>query len=146
MEQYVLMIQTDPDDKYLTESSLSEMDNPVPVKFIENIEELDGFVVAEGLPALVLLNDRGVKSKGITTIKQLKEDPVYSHIPVVVLGEVSADDHIRQWYRAGASSFIIKPSTMESTRKKISTFFEYWFTVADTGTKLEVRGTNVHTN
>jgi hypothetical protein len=53
------------------------------------------------------------------------------HVPVVVLGEVSGDDHIKEWYRAGANTFIVKPSTVAATQKKIKTFFEYWFEVAE---------------
>ena len=137
MDTYVLMVQTDPDDKYITESSLSEINNEVPVKFLETLQDLDVFVTTEGYPALILVNDRGTKMKGTVMIRQLKENPLYAHIPIVVLGEISSDDYIREWYRAGASSFIIKPSTIEDTHKKISTFFDYWFNVTELSTRQE---------
>jgi DNA-binding NarL/FixJ family response regulator len=132
METYVLMLQTDPDDQYITESALAEIQYTVPVKFISGIHELDDFTATSGLPAVILMNVSGINYKGVAIIRDLKANPAYSHIPVVVLGEISADDYIRQWYRAGANSFIIKPSTVEETKKKIRTFFEYWFDVAKT--------------
>ena len=40
MQSYVLMIQTDPDDRYITESALTEIGASIPVKFINAISEL----------------------------------------------------------------------------------------------------------
>lgn len=130
MQSYVLMLQTDPDDKYLTESALAETGNNVPVKFIGNIDELENLVAGSGAPAVILLNDRGATHKGNEVLKELKTHAAYSHIPVVVLGEVSTDEYIRQCYRSGANTFITKPSTIAATRKKIELFFAYWFDVA----------------
>ena len=133
MPSYVLMLQTDEDDRYITEAVLTDLTNAVPVKYVARLGEIDAFVESEGEPSLILLNDNGsVAHKGGRLLKMLKADAKYNHIPVVILGEVSADDkYIRECYRAGANTFIIKPSTLEETRKKIATFFQYWFDVAE---------------
>jgi response regulator RpfG family c-di-GMP phosphodiesterase len=130
MQPYVIMLQADPDDKDITETTLAEMRHPVPIKFITEMNEWDQLIASSGNPSLILMNDRGTKQKGAEILKQLKSDPSYSHIPIIVLGEVSTEHYIRQWYHAGANSFIIKPSTISGTRKKIEVFFEYWFDVA----------------
>jgi hypothetical protein len=44
---------------------------------------------------------------------------------------VSANDYIKDWYKAGVNTFIVKPSSVAATRKKIKTFLEYWFDVAE---------------
>jgi hypothetical protein len=41
------------------------------------------------------------------------------------------EDLIRKYYIAGANTVIRKPSSVEQTSKKIKTFFDYWFTVAE---------------
>jgi len=131
MEPYALMLRTDPDDKYLTESTMAEIGNTIPVRFIGDIKELDTVITEAGEPAVILMNDRGAIHSGNEVLKQIKTNPSYAHIPVVVLGEVSTDDYIRDCYRSGANTFITKPSTIAATRKKIETFFRYWFDVAE---------------
>ncbi|MEO5563578.1 MAG: hypothetical protein ABIR18_09085 [Chitinophagaceae bacterium] len=131
MEQYVLMLQTDPDDKYITESTLAELSKDIPVQFIAGLDEVDKTITASGQPVVILVNDKGHAQYGPPLIKKIKSHPVYGHVPVVILGEVTTSDYIRQCYRAGASTFITKPSTVAATRKKIETFFTYWFDVAE---------------
>lgn len=131
METYVLMLQADPDDKYITESALQEINPVVPMKFVDSVNDVNEFIARNGQPAVILFNYSGLNRKGYEIVKQMKSDPSYGHIPVVVLGEVSADDYIREWYKAGANTFIIKPSSVAATQKKIRTFFEYWFDVAE---------------
>ena len=125
------MIRTDSDDRDLTESALSETGTDVRVKFISDLEELDSFVKKAGEQSLILLNDNDASHKGYDRLKQLKANPAYGHIPVVVLGELSTDDYVRQCYKAGANSFVVKPSTVADTNKKIAGFFNYWSQVAE---------------
>lgn len=131
MHSYVLMLQTDDEDRFITESTMSEMEHAVPLKFLNEAGKLDEYVGYEGLPSLILLNDSGSILQKNQLLRQVKNNPAYSHIPVVVLGEKSTDEYIRQCYRAGASSYITKPSSVKETRKKIGMFFSYWFDVAE---------------
>lgn len=131
MHAYVLMLQTDADDIFITESVLSEIGNSIPVKFIADMQEMDEWIAVSGKPAVILLNDRGATHTDTEILKKIKSHSAYGHIPVIVLGEVSTGEYIRQCYLAGANTFITKPSSIAETRKKISTFFEYWFEVAD---------------
>jgi len=131
MQPYVLMLQTDPDDRYITESTMDEISNNIPVQFISSLEEIDKTIVEFGQPVVILVNDQVSSHQGPGLVKKLKSNLLYSHLPVVILGEVTSSEYIQECYRAGANTFIIKPSTIAETRKKISTFFSYWFDVAE---------------
>jgi response regulator RpfG family c-di-GMP phosphodiesterase len=131
MQPYALMMQIDPDDRYITESTMDEMSNNIPVQYINSIADLDQTIVDFGQPVVILVNDQGSVQGGPSLVKKLKSNPLYSHIPVVILGEVTSSEYIQQCYRAGANTFIIKPSSVADTRTKISTFFSYWFDVAE---------------
>lgn len=124
------MLQTDADDKFITESALAEMNNTAPVVFIASAGELADVVRSMGQPTVIMVNDSYTHTAG-EQLKQLKSDPAYNHIPIVVLGEVVTEEYIRQYYRAGANTYITKPSTVAGTRDKIETFFRYWFDVAE---------------
>jgi DNA-binding NarL/FixJ family response regulator len=125
------MLQTDPDDRYITESALAEINPSMKIKYLQGIDEMDKNIAEMGQPTLILLNDQGTITERGQTLRQLKANPAYSHIPIVVLGEMSSPDYVKECYRAGASTFIIKPSSVSATQKKIAMFFSYWFEVAE---------------
>jgi CheY-like chemotaxis protein len=138
MQSYVLMLQTDVDDRDITEAMLSGIDLVIPVKFLDNMDKLASFVTEQGQPALILISENE-RHAGIEIIKRLKNNSFYKHIPLVILAEKSLSEYIKECYAAGAASFIIKPSTVELTKKKIENFFTYWFQVAELpkGTMVE---------
>src|SRR5438105_12085275 len=112
MQPYVLMLQTDPDDRYITESTMDEISNNIPVQFISSLNEMDNAILEFGLPVVILVNDQGSAQQGPVIVKKLKLNSLYSHIPVVLLGEVTTSEYIQECYRAGANTFIIKHSTI----------------------------------
>lgn len=131
MQKYIAMLRTDEDDRFITEWALNETGVDVPVKFVADIKELNELVTNDGEPVILLLNDKGAAHKGHEQLKLFKSNPAYGHIPLVILGEMCTRDYVKECYRAGANSFIIKPSTVEGTRKKVRDFFNYWFEVAE---------------
>jgi DNA-binding response OmpR family regulator len=131
MMNYVLMLQVDEDDKFITEESLREAGISTQVKFLNKVEDLESCIRREGMPSLILLNDRGAVHRGSKLLTRIKAHQDYAHIPVIMLGEVTTPDYIKECYIAGASSYIIKPSTVRETLKKIELFFHYWSEVAE---------------
>jgi response regulator RpfG family c-di-GMP phosphodiesterase len=130
MKPYAIMLQTDADDKFITESILEEINSNVPVIFISHTSDLQAVIKSMGEPTVILVNDSS-RHTAREQLTWLKSDPSINHIPVVVLGEVVSDEYIRQYYRAGANTYIVKPSSITGTRLKIDTFFKYWFDVAE---------------
>jgi len=131
MFSYVLMLQADIDDKDIAESMYKELNMSFPVKYLEDIHQLDALASESGKPTLILLNENSAKDKGTQIVKKLKSNPSYSHIPIVVLGETSPASYVTEYYKAGANTFIVKPSTVELTKKKVDIFFKYWMEVAE---------------
>lgn len=131
MQSYALMLQADEDDQFLTESILPEMQQQVPMHFASTIKELNDRIAELGKPTVILVNNSNHKHHAIKLVQLIKADPQLDFIPVIVLGEITTPEYIRQYYRAGANTYITKPSTLAATRKKIETFLAYWFTVAE---------------
>jgi response regulator RpfG family c-di-GMP phosphodiesterase len=130
MEPYALMVQTDDDDRFFADSTMREIDMGVNVEYVSNIDQLANLTEKKGEPHVILINDSSIRPAG-GQLKKIKADKNLSHIPVVILGEVATDEYIKKYYSLGANSYVIKPSTIEGTKKKIETFFRYWFEVAD---------------
>jgi CheY-like chemotaxis protein len=131
MPTYVLMIQADEDDKLLTQSVLEEMQEIVPMLFIASPGGIEEVIATHGLPSVILINNQDHRHKAIDIVRHFKADNRLNHIPIVVLGELTTPDYIKQYYRAGANSYITKPSTLAATKKKIELFLAYWFDVAE---------------
>ena len=124
------MLQTDPDDRLITEDVLAEIKVDIPVKFLYHFDEIASFVSLEGLPSLILINEGGLFDAA-DIIQKLKNNTVYHSIPAIILTERTMDDDVIEYYNAGASTVITKPSTVELTKKKIQIFFTYWLNVAE---------------
>jgi CheY-like chemotaxis protein len=128
----ILMLEPDPDDRYITVSVFEEHNYQAHLEFVSNGEGLFAYLDhcrQSGLsyPALVLMNLHTTPQDGREVLKQLKASPDYKHIPVVVLSG-SADGRIaRECYALGASSFIQKPAPLREIHEKIASFFRYWF-------------------
>ena len=107
------------------------MKETIPMHFIARLSEVEDMIASSGLPAVILINNQDHRHKAIDVVKHLKADSRLNHIPIVVLGEITTPDYVRQYYRAGANTYITKPSTIAATRKKIQLFLAYWFDVAE---------------
>lgn len=125
------MLQTDADDRNITELILSDIHLTIPVKFLADVDDFESFIAVEGKPALILISESNKKFKSIEIVKHLKTNLQYSHIPMVILAEQTRADYIKESYAAGVNTFITKPSTVELTKKKIEGFFTYWLNIAE---------------
>lgn len=72
MQPYALMMQIDPDDRYITESTMDEMSNNVPVQYITSIADLDKTILDFGKPVVILVNDQGSMQAGPSLVKKIK--------------------------------------------------------------------------
>ena len=125
------MLHADEDDRLLTQSILDEMQYAVPLVYFNHIADVKNYIDNTYLPTVILVNNHDHLHRGIETIKHLKADALLNHVPIVVLGEITTSEYVHQYYRAGASTYIIKPSTLEATKKKIRLLIEYWLDVAE---------------
>jgi CheY-like chemotaxis protein len=130
-ERYILMLEDDPDDRYLTSSVLESLEINVPLRFLSNTKEL--ITTLETSTPILILTDFNLNPEtGLDILEKIKAHSSFQHIPVVVLGDTNDDNFIAKCYRKGASTYAIKPSSIEATSNKIRLFFNYWLEVAET--------------
>ncbi len=127
----IWMLEKDPDDRFITETTLAELGHRVNLKYFSYSYELLEALKTASKPALILLDYNSIPENGITILHRLKGNDTHKSIPVVVLGDTSSSKHISECYGAGASAFIQKPATIELTNQKIDLFFKYWLKVVE---------------
>ena len=130
MKSKILMLEHDQDDRFISKEFFIELGNAVTIDFVANSTELLSHLLVNAksnLPSLILLSQHASPISALTLIKEIKTHAEYQYIPIVVVGDGSGKDFTREFYEAGACSFIQKPATYADTKMKIESFIQYWF-------------------
>ena len=125
------MLEDDPDDRLLTESTFTELGYNVRIHFFSSGQELLLFLDQWAKPVLIILDYNSGPENAAVVLKRLKTHEQHRSLPVIVLSDSTSQQYIRECYALGASSYIVKPSLYEQTRHKIKTFFDYWLSTAE---------------
>ena len=122
----VLMIEDDLDDRYITQTYFADFGSSIALRFFDShndvIQYLDGLDRSE-LPELIVF-DPG--KRGNQTLEQLKSHPRFREIPVVVVSEITHPATVKEAYRLGANSYVVKPPTAEQLLDLAKAFKWYW--------------------
>ena len=130
------MLEHDDDDRYITQTAFDENRLGVKIHFVNNSDDLFAFLISckrsfLPYPGLIIINHNARPASAVEILNELKKNPQYSHIPVVVLSGTCNSDMLQKCYAAGANSFIKKPSSGTEITEKISTFVKYWFNTVE---------------
>lgn len=136
----ILMADDDPDDRLFTYEALAENHFAENLRCVEDGEELLDYLYRRGKyrrdsasgvsaprPSIILLDLNMPKVNGREALKQLKADPVFCAIPVIVMTTSNAEEDLLRSYNLGANSFISKPMTFWKLVAVMKTLKEYWF-------------------
>jgi CheY-like chemotaxis protein len=78
-------------------------------------------------PDLILLDLNMPRKDGRETLKEIKSNPAFRYIPVVVFTTSTAEEDVEQCYEMGANSFISKAAMFEDLTETMKTLGGYWF-------------------
>lgn len=68
----ILMLEDDKDDRYITQSILTELGFDIPIQFLSSSEELFRYLDEHPLPAMILLEYNSTPDNGIEVLKKLR--------------------------------------------------------------------------
>ena len=129
-QKLILMLEDDSDDRYITENAIEELGLEIKIKFFSDSNKfLNSLTITQ--PALLLIDYNSTPENGIQVLKKIKELKSSNDVPVIILSDSDSEKYKAECYAYGASSFIKKPQTVETTARKIETFFKYWLTVVE---------------
>ena len=131
----ILLVEDDPDHAELTVRALKENNILNEVYVASDGQEALDFVYHRGKysdekkfprPGLILLDIRLPKVDGLAVLKQLKDDPQFKSIPIIMLTTSDRDEEIAKSYAGGANSYVVKPVEFEEFMKKVKHLRLYW--------------------
>jgi two-component system, response regulator len=135
----ILMADDDSDDRLMAKEAFEENKLANNIVFVENGEELLDYLNSRGkyegannpLPGLILLDLNMPKKDGREALREIKSDPKFKRIPVVVLTTSKAEEDILRSYDLGVNSFITKPVTFSELVKVIRDLGNYWLGIVE---------------
>ncbi len=134
----VLIAEDDEDDRMLTKKALEANGIPLRISFVDNGEELMDYLNRNGVytdpgaypwPDLILLDLNMPRKNGREALQEIKQDPRFRRVPVVVLTTSKEQEDIVHSYDLGANSYITKPVTFEGLVRVLREMLNYWFNV-----------------
>jgi CheY-like chemotaxis protein len=136
----ILMADDDADDRELTKEALAESRLINELHFVGDGAELLDYLHRRGAysrpgsaprPGVILLDLNMPRKDGREALAEIKADPKFRNIPVVVLTTSKAEQDIAQSYDLGANSFISKPVTFEGLVEVVRSLGQYWFDIVE---------------
>jgi len=134
----ILMADDDADDRQLTKEAFAESMIRNDLRFVEDGEELLDYLNRRGKftdpatsprPGLILLDLNMPRKDGREALKEIKDDPRFRSIRIVVMTTSKAEEDINRTYNLSASSYITKPVTFEGLIEVIRVLGRYWLEI-----------------
>lgn len=129
-EIFILIAEDDADDRFLLQAAFEENGFADRLQFVGNgvevIEHLTNIKEASAYPRFILLDLNMPKKDGREVLKELKQHPQLSKIPVVIFSTTNNEQEMRRCYELGANSYITKPNSFESLLKTVAALRSYW--------------------
>lgn len=111
----ILLVEDNPGDVILVREMLKHSQFPVRLGVARNGEEALAYLQRKGsfagaqVPDLVLLDLNLPRKDGREVLEEVKRDPAFHHIPILILTSSRNDTDIQQAYQAEANFYLVKP-------------------------------------
>lgn len=131
----ILLVDDSEDDVFFMQRVLKDVAIPNPVFVAEDGLKAMDYLAGTGqfsdrtmfpLPALVFLDLKMPGKKGLDVLAWLRQQEHLRGVVVVILTSSQEPSDVRQAYRLGANSFLLKPSTTERLRELVRAVKAYW--------------------
>ena len=120
----VLLVEDNPDNVVMIREAFEQSLAPIQLYLVSTGEQAIKFVrrtdPAAPRPSIILLDLHLPIGDGLAVLADLKSDPEYLSIPIVVLTTSQAPDDIEQCYALHANAYIVKPSDSTASPRSSS--------------------------
>lgn len=112
MEGYILLVDDDADDRLFFLDALKIVNNSWICKTVNNGLECLHFLNSAVQPPLIIFSDINMPlMDGRQLVQQLKGNPQFQHIPIVIMSTTAAGQEADSFLKLGADHFIHKPDS-----------------------------------
>lgn len=133
----ILIVDDDVNDLALIFESFRAIGVTDPIHMVGDGGEAIAYMTGEGkysdrsiyaYPTFITVDLKMPGTDGFAVLEYLKNNPAWAIIPTVILTSSHDLDDIKRAYMLGASSYHVKPATLEALRQQLKVLHDYWMT------------------
>lgn len=134
----ILLVDDDSEDRMLAQEALTHIPMDHQVHAVPDGFTLMDYLRRQGafaelkdkpLPSLILLDLNMPGMSGMEALQEIKADPLFRRIPIVILTTSELKEDVQQSYDLGANSFITKSVTYNNMVEVVEEIGKYWLEV-----------------
>ena len=131
----ILLVEDNPADVRLTQEAFKETKIRTTLHVVRDGAKAPFFLKNKGLfpatprPDMILLDLNLPKKDGRQVLAELKNNPDFKRIPIVILTTSSAEEDILDTYNHHANCYITKPADLDEFIKVIKQIEQFWLSV-----------------
>lgn len=132
MERFILVLEENPEQTLLIQAAFQQDGFPCQVEAIDNGETAIDFLHRRGAysnaprPDLILLDLNLPEKSGQEILSELKSDPQFRRIPIVILTFSEQQEDIFQSYALQGNSYVIESSERDRLIQTIQRIKDFW--------------------
>ena len=136
----ILMADDDADDRLMTREAFEASHLKNELRFVENGVELLDYLYRRGpyadpasspRPSIILLDLNMPRKDGREALQELKQDPRFRGIRVVIMTTSKAEEDVVRSYDLSAASYITKPVTFDRLVEVVRALGKYWLEIVE---------------
>ena len=149
----ILLVDDDRDFLVFVERAFRQNGVASPIHAVHDGAEAIAYMMGEGrfadrktyeYPTFIMTDLKMPGTDGFTVLEHLKGNPEWAIIPAVVFTCSSDLDDIKKSYMLGASSYHVKPDSIQKLREQLKVLHEYWMTCQTP--EVDSTGRQLHTD
>jgi CheY-like chemotaxis protein len=130
----ILLAEDSPNDVELTLSALEEYNLANEVVVVrDGVEALDYLFQRgkfanhpNGTPAVILLDLKMPRMDGLEALRQLRNEPRFKHVPVVMITSSREEQDLIRSYELGVNAYVVKPVDFQKFVECIKQIGFFW--------------------
>ena len=132
----ILLVEDNEDDIVIIQEVFADMKLATIVNTVRDGEEALAYLGRQGkykvahMPDLVLLDINMPKKNGFEVLEEMKKDPRWQSLPVIMLTTSHREEDIVRSYEKGACSYMHKLVDLDQFKHLIKQFEHYWTSVS----------------
>ena len=133
----ILIVDDDPNDLLFMERAFRANGVADPIHTLNDGREAIAYMMGEGkyadrsvygYPTFIMTDLKMPGADGFAVLEHLQNNPEWAVIPTVVFTSSHDLDDIKKAYMLGASSYHVKPPSLDGLRRQLKVLHDYWMT------------------
>lgn len=125
----ILLVEDNPADVRLIREALKTVKASCDLDVVEDGEQALGFLedcVPDSPPDLVLLDLNLPRKSGTEVLTEMKKNPTWKRIPVIILTSSGSESDVNSAYDCGANSYLRKPTDLNNLYSLTDVLASFW--------------------